>query len=177
MQITVNVEAVDINSQIGDRHTYDEDEQQIPLTIGEAIVDRVAQMIAKDESSRGLREQVREMRVEEMRARVIAELDAAFVQPVQQTSQWGEPVGNPTTLRSEIVKLAEAALKIPRPGYSSSSPRETGAVQQFLQREIEESLKKELAAAVADEKAKVVAAVRAKAADLIAQAVKEGVGR
>ena len=38
-------------------------------------------------------------------------------------------------------------------------------------------VKKELAEAMADEKAKVVAAVRAKAAELIAQAVKEGIGR
>ena len=177
MEIVVQVENVDLNAQIGDRYTYDEDEQRVPLTIGEAIAERVAQMLTKDDSYKDLRQQIRDMRVEEMRARVVAELEAAFLQPVQKTSQWGEPTGNPTTLRLEIMKLAEKALEIPRPGYSSSYPRETNAVQQFLQREIEGVVKKELAEAMADEKAKVVAAVRAKAAELIAQAVKEGIGR
>jgi len=177
MNITVNVEAVDINSEFGDRYTYDEDEQRVPMTLGDVIAERTAQVFAKDDSYSGLRGRIRDMRVEEMRARVVAELDAAFTRPVQKTNEWGEPAGGPSTLRSEIVKLAERALAVPRPGYSSSDPRSTSAVQQFLTREIEEAIKKELGAAIADEKAKLVAAVRAKAAELLAQAVKEGIGR
>ena len=49
--------------------------------------------------------------------------------------------------------------------------------QRIVAEAIGSAFTRELAAAIADEKAKVVAAVRAKAAELIADAVKQGVGK
>jgi hypothetical protein len=56
--------------------------------------------------------------------------------------------------------------------------RDKGTVlEKYVRDEVQTTLKKELADALAEEKAKVVAAVRASAADLIADAVKRGIGR
>lgn len=181
MNITVNVEGpIDLGTVIGEHYVYDEDGDghRGPKTILDALVNELVRQATKDPDTGwgSVQRRVDAIRTEEIRARVVAELEAALTEPVRKTTEWGEPTSGSTTLRAEIVKIAGKALEIPRPGYSAQYPRETSAVQQFLQREIEETIKRELAEAIADEKAKVVAAVRAKAAELIANAVKQGVG-
>ena len=60
---------------------------------------------------------------------------------------------------------------------SSGYSHQSSALQEIIRTEVDRALTAELKVVVDAEQAKVVAAVRAKAAELIAQAVKEGVGR
>jgi hypothetical protein len=172
VNITVNVDNVDLTSDIG--HSYDEDGVQTARTLGEEVARKVANTLMRDEEYPGLRRKVMDLRVEEIREQLKPIVSAAIEEGVRETNRYGEPVGEPTTLRALIIKEVGDLLRRPVDNYS----REKGTwVQALVKENVQKVLREELGAALADEKAKVVAAVRAKAADMIAQAVKEGIGR
>lgn len=147
-------------------------------TLADAIVSAAVAKLVKDkdygEVHSGLRKRVAQIRDEEIRERVRLELDEVMLQPVTATNQWGEPVGQPTTLRALIVAEATKffSVKLKSDSYDRR-PELTGA-QRVIAELVKAELTKELAAAFADEKAKVVKAVQGKAAELLAQAVKDG---
>lgn len=155
-----------------------EDDRRGPITLADAIIESAVLRLTRDEEYRdiqgGLHKRVGQIRDEEIRTRVAAEVEAALTAPFRQTNTYGEAKGEPVTLRSLIVKSCEEFFTQDVSEYNK--PRQTKA-QRFVHAAVEDAVKKELAAAIVEEKAKVVAAVRAKAADLIAQAVKEGIGR
>lgn len=175
MEITVNVENVDLTSIVGERYVLDEDGDRAveDKTLGQAIAEQVTRNLMKTDDWGGAKEMVRRIREEEIRAAVQAEIAAALTTPVQQTNTWGEATGPATTLRQKIHDMAQSALTRKGDAYGSGK----GVVETVVYEQVNQALKKELSAAVKEEKEKVVAAVRAKAADLIATAVKEGVGR
>lgn len=149
------------------------------LTLADLIVNAAVARLTKDQAyvevlGRRLRDRIAAIRDEEIRALVKAELEPVMTEPVTPTSQWGESVGKPTTLRALVLKAAEEFFTKRRDEYRQ--PRTTEA-ERIVAAEVGAALTKELKDAVAAEKAKVVAAVQAKAAELIATAVKEGVGR
>ncbi len=177
MEITVNVTDVDINSVVGSTRRYNHDTEEYheePLTLGEAIIDRVADLLVQT-SDRELRLAVNQVRTQEIKDQVAKQVEAALVEPLRQTNTWGEPTGEPTNLRNEILRIASKAVELP--ARSNSYQAEKSVLQRIISEEVDRVLAKELADVVKAEKEKVVAAVRAKAADLIATAVREGVGR
>ena len=180
MNITVNVEGpVDFDTVIGQHLAYDEDgvRTALPMTVGDAIVDKLADRAITDGLASGwgsLSKKIASIRDEVIRERVALEVEDALTKPFQATNQYGESRGKTTTLREEIVRLAGEAMKMDR---SNTYSRQPTTAEKVIRDEVDRAIAQELAAVVADEKAKVVAAVRAKAAELIANAVKEGVGR
>lgn len=143
------------------------------ITLADMIVNQAAKELAKSADYHTIQERIRNVRAEVIRERVAAEVEAALVAEVQQTNEFGESSGPPTTLRALIAKAAKDAVTMRgRGSYGNPTP-----LEQTIRDEVDRALLAELAATVKAEKEKVVAAVRAKAADLIAQAVKEGVGR
>lgn len=175
MNVNVTVADIALDSVIDEKYDY-ESEQKEPVTLGQRIASLAASRIAKSDEGKALRDEITAMRKEEARARVVAEVDAALTAPIQRTNAYGEPNGTGTfTLREEIARLAADAFK-PQTRDYGGRVQET-PLQTLIRAEINGTLAKELAAVFESEKAKVVAAVRAKAADLIATAVKEGLGR
>ena len=88
---------------------------------------------------------------------------------MRKTNHWGEPSGEPTTLRSEIVKQAETFLTKPvSRGYQQGSETQ---VQVFIREAVERVVKKELQAAVDQGKKQVLAAVKDQAAEVITATV------
>ena len=176
MNITVNVDSVDLTSVVGDVRRYDEDSDSYHLegqTLADLVVEKIAKRVQESDAYPGLKNRVAEIRVEEIRARVAAEVEAVMADPVRQTNHYGEPTGTTTTMRELILAEAKKFLSQPVDAYS----RDKGTVlQAWLRQEVEKTIKTELAAVLADEKAKVVAAVRAQASTLIAEAVKRGLG-
>lgn len=148
------------------------------LTLGDMIVERAARNLTKDseygEVASALRKRIGAIRDEEIRALVRAELAEAMQAPVTATNQWGEPTGQPTTLRALVVEAATKFFteKRSRDTYGRE-PKMTDA-ERVIGELIKAELTKELAAVFAAEKAKVVSAVQAKAGELLAQAVKDG---
>lgn len=175
MTISVDVSNVDLTTVVGTRRVRDDDDGYYdgPMTLGEAVAREIAGELMKDESYPGLRQKVLSLREEEIREQLRPIVTGALEAPVQKTNSFGEPAGEPASLTSLIVKEAQSYLTRRADSYGTGQT----IVQKFITEAVDRALKKELAEVVADEKAKVVAAVRAKAAELIATAVKEGVGR
>jgi len=173
MNIDVTVSEVDLASEVGTR--YDNDGDQVPMTLADKVAARIAADLRKDQSYGDLRREVLQLRTEEVRRQLEPIVAEAISGELVQTNQFGDPMGKPTTLRELILKEVGAYLK----RQHESGYRSTGqtVVQKFVQDAVDTVIKKELAEAIVEEKAKVVAAVRAAAADLIADAVKQGVGR
>lgn len=179
MEIKISVEGpIDLDTVIGEHYVHDEDGDghREPRLLADALVDELARraIVGKDEGWESLRRRVESIRTEMIRERVAVEIEAAMTSPYPVTNQYGEFRGGTTTLREEIVRLVGEALRMDRSNAYSRQPTKAEAV---IREAVDQAMAKELAAVVADEKAKVVAAVRAKAAELIATAVKEGVGR
>lgn len=174
MQINVDVTDISLDSVVGDHRVYDPVDgcwDSAPMTLGQSVAKEIADRLVADDEYKTLRRQVLELRTEEVRRQLEPIVTAAIEKPVQRTNSFGDPVGEPTTLTDLIVKEAREYLA-KGDGYG----RET-VLQKTVREAVGGALKKELAAVVAEEKEKVVAAVRAKAAELIAEAVKQGVGR
>lgn len=180
LQINVTVDAIDgidLTTVIGERSRYDHDlEESVPedVTLGDEVARRITARLARDEEYPGLRKRFLSIRDEEIRKAVEPIVQSAIAEPITLTNTYGQPTGGTTTL-TELI-MAEAKSYISKSADSYNRSGET-VLQKWVREQIAAAFAKELAAVLADEKAKVVAAVRAKAADLIAEAVKQGVGR
>lgn len=174
MNITVNVSDVDLSSVVGEWVQYagDGDYATEPKTLSDVVAVTIVNKLTETDGWNDVKKMVQRVREEEIRARVKAEIKAAFAGEIPLTNTYGEATGRTTTLRELIVQEAGKSLQA-RDSYD----RDGGVTKKIIRDEVERRFAKELSDTVAAEKAKVVAAVRAKAADLIATAVKEGVGR
>lgn len=152
--VRINVPPLDLSTEIGGE------------TIADLIVDKAVARLAGDQDYwPSLRERVKQIRDEEIRAAVKDEIANALTEGFRKTNSYGEPYGDATTLRSVIADLAEKALDARKDSYSNSK-----TLREILAEEVSKAIKAELAETIADEKAKVIAAVREQAAGLIAEA-------
>lgn len=180
MQINVTVadiESVDLTTVVGERTRYDLDlEENVSedVTIGDEVAKRITAKLTKADEYPGLRKRFLDIRDDEIRKAVEPIVAEAIAGPIQKTNVYGEPNGQTTSIRELIMAEANSLLTKSADSYNRGSETVLG---KYVREQIAAAFVKELAAVVADEKAKVVAAVRAKAADLIAEAVKQGVGR
>lgn len=183
MQINVNVEgldAVDLTTVIGDEIAYynpeTEETEHRPRSLGDIVAEKLADKIyAKyaHEDLYALREVVQKERVAMIRERLAPEVEQALTGGIQKTNSYGEPTGGATTMRELVIAEVTQVINGKSDRYSKTPP----LLATVVNREVTTLLQRELAEIYAKEKEKVVAAVRAQAADLIAEAVKKGLGR
>lgn len=171
--LNITITDLTLGTVVGEHYDTDK-EYRVPLTLADAIVEAAARLLMLDSDWVSVKTQVRNIRDEEIRAHVAVEIEAALTGTFEATNSYGEKTGKKTTLREQIARQVEEAIRIDnRNSYS----RQPTPFEKVIREEVDKALHAELAEIVKDEKAKVVAAVRAKAADLIATAVREGVGR
>lgn len=178
MNINITVSEVDLTAVIGECPQYDTDGEYMGAgtrTLGDAVAAQIALDLKRDDQYPGLRSRVIDIRSDEIREQIKPIVTKAIEGNIQKTDEWGQPVGNSTTLHALIVKEVNDYLKRKVDGSYRSDGKTV--VQKFVEEAVDKVVKRELAEAIAEEKAKVVVAVRAKAAELIAAAVKEGIGR
>lgn len=120
-----------------------------------------------------LRGRVEKMRDDEIRAALLPVIGQAVAEAVQPTNTFGEPRGEPVTLRGLIVKEAREQLK--QSGrdrrHPSSDRRGATLLEHVIAHEVEGALGKELRAELEAAKADVKVAVREKGAEVIAEAI------
>jgi len=136
--------------------------QVSPYSDGEQHFTEFARSL-RDDIQRAIRERVQEV--------VAPAVEAALVEGVQRTDNYGSPVGPKVSLREVIVDEATKALnkKIEvRDNYGRSE----SVVQQVIRSEVQDALAKELKAEVKAEGERVKAAVRDKAAEIVTEAVR-----
>jgi len=151
------------------------------VTLLDLIVAAGVDRLAKDEQYKAvsveLARRVGTIRDEEIRAQITPIVTQALAGEIRQTNQWGEPTGKGSTTLRELIlaRVNDWFTKDINDSYGSKG--RVTAAGRVVAEVVDKALKAELAAVLADEKTKVVRAVQAKAAELIATAVKEGLGR
>lgn len=171
MIINVTVSDLDLKTVIDD--DYDDGRVTLADKVAEAIVARVVNDTGAWNS---IAARVRDLRDEEVRVQVAPLVAAAIAGPVQRTNDFGEPVGPPKALRDLIVEQVQQQLRKPADQYHTGGPRETW-VEKLVREQVEKALREELSATIKVEKDRIVALVRAKAADIMARSLTEGIGR
>lgn len=173
IKVDVNVDNIGLQSSVGTRRKYDDDGE---YEAGEVLlVDVIAQVVAekltKDDQYPKLRDQVLKIREEEIRAAIIPMIEKAVAAPIQKTTSYGSPVGEPTTLTELIIQTTNDILKkgIDRSGYSDS--RGETLLAKLIRTEVTNAMQKELKEVIDAEKAKVVATVQKHGAALLASAL------
>lgn len=180
MNINVTVDgldAIDLSTVIGDEIAYynpeTEEEEHRPRTLGDLVAEKLADKLWGEMDRYSIAKEILAKQSEVIREKVTPVIERALTGPIRLTNSYGEPSGPETTLNALIVAEAKKVIGGDRKDYG----RGDTLVQRVVKDAVGAALNGELGKVVADEKAKVVAAVRAKAADLIAEAVKQGVGR
>jgi hypothetical protein len=181
MQINVTIadlDAIDLSTVIGNEigwfNPETEETEYRPRTLGDLVAQRLAEKIwsATDER-RQTYIAVRQARDLIIREQVKPLIEKALTGEIRLTNAFGEPAGNPTTLNALIMDEAKKVIAGSRSDYG----RGQTMAQKIIADEVGATFIRELTEAMAAEKAKVVAAVRAKGAELIAEAVKQGLGQ
>lgn len=177
VKLDINITDLDLTSVIGDVAVWNEDAERYDTqgqTLGALVAEKLTKSIRESEAWPEIKKRVTAIRDDEIRACIVPQIEQAMTEPIRKTNNWGEPTGAATTMRELIVDEVKKFMSAPADRHY----RDKGTVlEKYVRDEVQTTIKKELADVLADEKAKVVAAVRAKAAELIADAVKQGVGR
>lgn len=123
MEITVNVDNVDLNTVIGETVVYDGDGEphnEGGRTIADVVVDAVTNRLCQAVTGSHGREvyrRIAEVRDDEIRSMVRPIIEAALVDEIALTNTYGERTGKVTTLREVIVAETHKVLT-KRDGYS-----------------------------------------------------------
>lgn len=103
---TVNV-ALNLDALFVEAADFDGDPVDVRSAMRAAVIEAAATKLVAGfdhEELHEMRHEVREMRKRLVQERLAAEVDAAFSEPVQRTSRWAEPKGEPVTIR-ELIRL------------------------------------------------------------------------
>jgi uncharacterized membrane-anchored protein YjiN (DUF445 family) len=133
--------------------------------LGDQIVAAAAQLIVTD-ISKDVRKQV-SATIETQVGQIVTE---ALTTGFRKVNTWGEPTGEPTTLRESIAAEAQAWFSKPIGDSYSRGPAKT-AVQKFIETEVDKQIKSELNAALTAAKAQVLERVKDQAAAVIADTI------
>ena len=165
MNVTVLVDDVTLSTVVEEWG-----EEGHRTTVADKIVERITDHIVRGREWDPLRQRVERIRDEEIREQIKPIIAEAVSKPFATTNYYGEPTGQTTTLREVITAKVKDYLN-----NSSYGNRENN-VQKIVREEVHRAMSAELREAIKSEREKVVAAVRAQAAELIADAVRQGVG-
>lgn len=185
MQINVNVDGldgVDLSTVIGDEIAYSESDtgytERQARTLGDLVAEKLADRIYAGLDHERRYELVKTAsaeRVKLIRERLVPQVEEALSGEIQRTNNYGEPNGQTTTMRELVI--AEITRVINASGDRHYNGSEASLITRVVTAEVNRALTTELNAAFKAEKDKVVAVVRAQAAELVAGAVKKGLGQ
>lgn len=179
MQINVTVqdlEAVDLDTVVATRPMQssrgygDYDVIDVPMTLGDVLVERLVERLANDQEYPNLKELLKRVREEILREAVKPIVEEAIKAPLQKTNNYGEAIGKETTLREVILDEAKKLLTAP---HRASSGRSTDSslLSQIIREEVGNAFRNELAEEIKVAKEKVRAAIRKEGAAALGVAI------
>lgn len=175
IKVIVDGDNVDLTTVIGQHKAYDTDGEYLGTedeTLGHALTAELTKQLLKTDDWRGVKGLVKQIREEEIRAAVQAEIAEALTTTVPITNTYGESTGQTTTIRALIADMAKEALTKTNDRYGSGE----SAVRKVLRDQVDKALVTELLTTIKEEREKVVTAIRGKAAELIAKSIEQGLG-
>jgi hypothetical protein len=170
--------SLDLDQYIANHVGYDPAGEPVSqsATVEDLILDLAAEKMLhravlknSDDTYGGLRKRIADLRdalIDEQLAPLVTEaLNGEF----RKTNSYGEPTGEPTTLRDEIARQVNAWLTT----KAGDSYNRTGLtrLQQIVAAEVDKAMVKDLSGVIAAAKAEVTAAVQAKGAEVLAQTI------
>jgi hypothetical protein len=168
VNITINVDEVTLASIIGETAVWDDDSEMHvtqPRTLGDQIAAQVIDRIVKQSDRwENLQRRINDIRTEMIRELLQPVIEEALTTPFRKTSSYGEPTGEPVTLRSVIMADAQRMLT----HYESDYGRQKLTVMQAL-------VRKEVEAAFASEVRDAVKQAREQVSTEIGQMVASAV--
>lgn len=178
--LTLNI-TLDLDAEMRERYVSYDDEGNATQMRGfaEVVADLAAKQLmvelkADTDRYRTLRQEVATIRSEAVRSFVDTQLRQLLDGEVHRTNGFGEPVGQPTTLRAVIVEEAKRALTdatVTRRGYQAKWT----LLQDVVHEQVTKVLAKEFTEEVAAAKAEIRGRVRTATAELLAGAVVQAV--
>jgi hypothetical protein len=173
LNITVNVDDVTLASVVGEVTSYDEEGNREyngeATTIADLVVRRIVRKATQGPDWDSLARRITTVRDEVIRELVRPQVEEALTAPVQRTSSWGDPVGDPQTLRDVIIAEAQKLLKQPADSYN----RDKGTVlEQVVRKEVQAALSAEIKAAVQQAREAVAGEIGQQVATAVVAAMK-----
>lgn len=175
MNITVNVDEVTLDTVVAKVFGYDEDGDTYETgerTIAELVVEKlVAKLVADDRYPR-LRDQVAEIRKEEIRKAVRPTIEEALARPIYKTNGYGERTGGETTLFELIAEEARKAITEPIDRYG----RDKGTfLSNAVREEVQRAFKEEIANAAQQARDAVTKEIGEQIGTQVTDAVRKGI--
>lgn len=173
MDITVNVDKIDLAEEIGTH--YDEDGDRVGGgTLADLVVAQLVKKFARSDVYGDLVQRVRTVRDEEIRAALAPLLAEALAKPIHPTNSWGEKVGGETTL-SEVI-VAEARKWMDTKTSQGYGSRDSGLtnLQVMIRDEVRAGFENEIKAMVTEARDAVSKQIGATVATAVADAVNAG---
>ncbi|MEU1433975.1 hypothetical protein ABZ438_07740 [Streptomyces sp. NPDC005786] len=174
MNITVKVDEITLSTIVADTVAFDEDGDTYSTgqqTVAHLVAAQIAERLVKDDRYPGLRDQVMEIRKEEIRAAVRPSIDEALARPIYKTNTYGERTGQETTLAELVADEARKQLTEPADRYRN----EKGSIlQQAVRSEVQKAFQSEIAEAVQKTRDLVIAELGGDIAQQITKAVTVG---
>lgn len=150
-----------------------------PVTFEDLVLDAAAFKLMsaainkRDGSWDTLRKRVDDITKEQIAEAIQPLIREAIENPFRKTNTFGEPVGEPVTLREVIVEQARKTMSEP----VDRNRREKGSwLDDHIRTTVQAVVKDELAPVIAEAKAEVLTKIGAAASDMIVAAVKEAIG-
>lgn len=163
MEIEVNVKAASLQSLI-------EEDYDGAQTIGDKVVSELVGIAVRGDKWDSVTRRVKEIREEEIRKAVTAEIVEALSAPIQRTNSYGEKVGQETTLREVIANEAREVMQISKRSgaWRSDIPQHIQPLWELIKSEAAAAVTKVIKQEVAEEAARIRESMRAQAAALLA---------
>lgn len=166
---------MDINVTVGNVSLSDIIERDYDgghTTLGDRVVTELISQFVGESGYDGLKDRVRAIRDEEIRAAVIPAIADAMTKPIALTNTYGEPSGRTATLH-ELV-MAEAQRMLAKSGDPYGRDRST-AVQKMVREAVESAFKEEVAEAVKQAREAVATQLGTSIGDLVAAATRDAI--
>lgn len=150
---------------------YDYDDG--PISLGDKVIERLVRTLT-DKFEAQAQKQLHEALKSSIETKATELVEAAVNAPIRKTNTWGEPVGEPTSLRDMIdQKVKEFLGSRIDSGYTGSHPRTF--IQNMVGKQVEASMQKEFAAAIQQGKEELLKAVKGHAAEVISESLRRAV--
>lgn len=144
-----------------------------PTSLEEVVVERAAQIIAAQaarDARRSLENQAEVLLQQVVEDAVEPEVRRLLDEGVRPSNRFGEPTGEPRTLREEIARLAEEALRV-RPNNDRRFPSDRTTMERVIVEEVDKALAGDLRDAAREARGQIRAALEEKGAEVMRETI------
>lgn len=165
MPITVTFDLEELSREEGDSY-----QRGLLGVIAPMVTTELVRKITVADEWSGLAKRIRDIRDEEIREQLRPMVAETLSASIQRTNHYGEPTGDPVTLREVVAETGRKLLIEPQRNGSGYSTNET-LVRRLIREEVDAAFGRELKAALDEAKAEIRTAVQAKGAAVLAETI------